>query len=144
MQELRLTLAARGLVYDGASGSFPAPAALPEPPPDLEEATYRLLQCRARIQGLELELQTLRRRAAPYVARLAGAPALRTYPGPVASPDDEQNWLTLFELEARCQLRDKCGATARRRLEARLAGGRREAGLLAEALETPPDAEPPR
>ncbi|TGE15775.1 hypothetical protein [Hymenobacter elongatus] len=144
VQGLRLILAAQGLVYDGAGGSFAAPPVLPEPPPNAQELGYRLRECRVRIQTLELELETLRRRAAPYVARLAAAPALRAYPGPVASPEDEQDWLTFFELEARRQLRTTCGATAQRLLEARLAGLRCEAELLAEYLEAPADSEPPR
>ncbi|WP_019948644.1 hypothetical protein [Hymenobacter aerophilus] len=135
VQQARLTLAAQGLVYDGAGGSFPAPSALPEPPPDLQELEYRLRQCRAKMQHLELQLATLHRRAAPYLARLAIAPALRAYPGPVASPEDEAGWLTVFELEARRQLREHCGATARLLLETSLAGVRREAELLAEIVE---------
>ncbi|RIY10818.1 hypothetical protein D0T11_09150 [Hymenobacter rubripertinctus] len=132
---MRLAMTVQGLVYDGAGGSFPAPPALPEPPPDVQELDYRLRQCRVKMQGLELELATLHRRAAPYLARLAAAPALRAYPGPVANPEDEADWLTIFELGARRQLREKCGATARLLLEARLAGLRCEAELLAEAVE---------
>ncbi|NVO32783.1 hypothetical protein [Hymenobacter lapidiphilus] len=133
-QNARLTLASQGLVYDGTGGSFRAPSALPEPLPDVAELSYRLRQCQAKIQGLELQLTILSRRAAPYVARLAAAPALRAYPGPIANPEDKTNWLTIFELEARRQLRNNCGATARLLLEARLAGMQREAELLTEAL----------
>jgi len=135
VQQARLELAARGLVYDGAGGTFPAPPALPEPPLDREELEYRLLQCQTKIQGLELQLEILDRRAKPCKARLAAAPALRAYPGPVASPEDEQNWLTIFEQEARKQLRTTCSPTTRRLLEVRLAGLRCEAALLAEDLE---------
>ncbi|MBT2557218.1 helix-turn-helix transcriptional regulator [Hymenobacter sp. ISL-91] len=135
VQELRLTLAVQGLVYDGTGGSFPTPPALPEPPPDLAELGYRLRQCQAKIQGLELQLVKLQQRAAPYVARLAATPALRAYPGLVDDAEDEAAWLTIFELEARRQLREHCGATARLLLEARLAGLQREAELLAEIVE---------
>ncbi|SHJ60831.1 hypothetical protein SAMN02745146_3515 [Hymenobacter daecheongensis DSM 21074] len=135
VQQARLELAAKGLVYDGAGGTFPAPPPLPEPSPDAEELGFHLRICQGRILGLELQLETLRRRATPYAARLAAAPALRAYPGPVENPEDEQNWLTLFEREARKQLRTTCGATAKRLLEARLAGLRCEAELLAEGLE---------
>lgn len=135
VQQVRLELAAQGLVYDGAGGTFPAPPPLPAPPPDAQELGFRLRQCWARIQKLELQLQVLRHRAAPYAARLVAAPALRAYPGPVENPEDEQSWLTVFELEARRQLRTTCGATAIRLLEARLAGLRCEADILAEGLE---------
>ncbi|SHL12970.1 helix-turn-helix transcriptional regulator [Hymenobacter psychrotolerans] len=139
VQQLRLELAAQGLVYNGAGGTFPAPLPLPEPEPDAEELGFRLRQCRLKIQGLEVQLETLYRRAAPLRARLVAAPALRAYPGPIVSPEQEQNWLTIFEQEARRQLRTTCGATAIRLLEARLAGLRCEADILAEGL----DVEPP-
>ena len=142
VQQTRLMLAVQGLVYDGAGGSFPAPLALPEPLPDAKELEYRLRQCRAKIQHLELQLTILHRRADPYLARLAAVPALRAYPGPVANPEDEADWLTIFELEARKQLREKCGATARLLLEARLAGLQREAEVLAEALTSSTAPEP--
>ncbi|GAA4384576.1 hypothetical protein [Hymenobacter koreensis] len=138
-QALRLQLAAKGLVYDGAGGSFPAPPALPEPLPNPEELAYRLQQCQTKIQGLKLQLDILHRRAAPCAARLVAAPALRAYPGPVENPQDEADWISLFEQQARRQLRSTCGATARRLLEARLAGLQREAEVLAEGLEK--DAE---
>ncbi|TGE27973.1 hypothetical protein [Hymenobacter metallicola] len=135
VQQLRLELAAQGLVYDGAGGTFPAPPPLPEPEPNLEELRYCLRVCRAKIQGLELELETLRRRADPLKARLVAVPALRAYPGPVENAEDDQDWITLFELQARKQLRTTCGATAKRLLEARLAGLRCEAEMLAGSLE---------
>ncbi|WP_345059239.1 hypothetical protein [Hymenobacter glaciei] len=135
-QTLRLQLAAQGLVYDGAGGSFSAPAAPPEPLPDAGELGYRLRQCRAQAQGIALKLEVLRRRTAPHEARWAAAPALRAYPGPVADPEQEANWLTVFELEAKHQLRK--AATERQLLEARLAGLEREAELLANMLAPPP------
>lgn len=137
VQAARLRLAAQGLVYDDAGGTFPAPPPLPEPLPNTEELRFRLRTCRVRIQGLEVQLEKLRRRADPLKARLVAAPALRAYSGPVENPEDEQNWLTIFELEAKRQLRTSCGATARRLLEARLAGLRCEAEILAAELETP-------
>ena len=142
VQNARLTLAVRGLVYDGAGGDFAAPTG--RPAPDFAEVGFRLRQCQHKIQGLELQLTILHQRAALYVARLAAVPALRAYPGPVANPEDEHDWLTIFELEARRQLREKCGATARLLLVARLAGVQREAELLAQALAAPTDpAEAP-
>ena len=139
-QVLRLQLAAQGLAYDGAGGSFAAPTAPPEPLPDAEELGYRLRQCRVKAQGIDLKLDILRRQTAPYEARWAAAPALRAYPGPVADPEQEANWLTIFELEAKRQLRKV--ATERRLLEARLAGLEREAELLAEILAAPPAPVP--
>ena len=135
VQNLRLALAAQGLVYDGAGGSFAAPVARPEPLPNPDDLRFRLRQCQYTIQGLEQQLETLTNQGTQYAARLAAAPALRAYPGPVASPEDEADWLTIFELEARRQLREHCGATARHLLEARLTGLRCEAGLLAELVE---------
>lgn len=133
-QTLRLQLAAHGLVYDRAGGNFPAPPAPSELGPDAEELGYRLRQCRAKAQGIELKLELLRRQTAPHAARWAVAPALRAYPGPIADPEQEANWLTIFEQEAKRQLR--YAATARRLLEARLAGLEREAELLAEWMLT--------
>lgn len=143
LQELRLKLAAQGLVYDGAGGNFPAPAPLPEPPPDASELGYHLRQCQAKAKMVELKLDMLTRQAAPYLARLTAAPALRAYPGPVSNPEDEANWLTIFELEARRQLRTTCGATTQHRLQARLAGLRAEAALLAEVLANTPTPPTP-
>ncbi|WP_345073341.1 hypothetical protein [Hymenobacter fastidiosus] len=144
VQNARLTLAVRGLVYDGAGGDFAAPTGRPAPAPDRAEPGFRPRQCQHKIQDLEQQLAILHQRAALYVARLAAVPALRAYPGPVVNPEDEHDGLTIFELEAHRQLREKCGATTRLLLEARLAGVQREAGLLAQALAAPTDpAEAP-
>ena len=134
VQEARLSLAAQGLVYGDAGDSFPAPPALLPPPLDTKALAFRLQECRAKAQSVALQLAILRRRAAPYEARLAAAPALRAYPGPISSPEDEGIWLTHFEREALGQLRTTCGATAQWLLEGRLAGLEREAELLAEVL----------
>ncbi|UOQ52520.1 hypothetical protein [Hymenobacter cellulosivorans] len=134
-QQVRLELAAQGLVYDGEGGTFPAPPPLPEPEPNEDKLRYRLRVCQFSIQGLELELEILRRRADPLKARLVAVPALRAYPGPVDNVEDDQDWITLFELQARKQLRTTCGATTKRLLEARLAGLRCEAEMLAAELE---------
>lgn len=140
VQATRLLLAARGLVYDGAGGSFPAPPALPVPPPDADELGFHLRVCRVQAQGVELQLEILRRRAAPCLARMVAAPALRAYPGPVSAPEEEADWLFLFEREALRKLRTRCGATTQRLLEARLAGLQREAEVLAETLALAPPA----
>ena len=138
LQQARLVLAQLGYVYDGHGGRTLAPAPLPPPPAEREPLVRRLDTCQHQAGRLRHELADLRRRAAPYEARLAALPALRAWTGPVRDAKHEENWLALFEREAEQALRFDCGAGPQRLLEARIAGLDYEAELLAKTLATLP------
>ncbi len=138
-QVARLVLAMQGLAYDGAGGSYPAPPPLAPPLPAAEPLQHRLGQCRYQAGNLRYALAQMRRRAAPYEARLAAAPALRAWPG-AAARALEARWLDSFEEEAVEKLRIDCGPGPQKMLEARLAGLEHEAALLDALLATLPPA----
>lgn len=129
-QGIRLDLAALGLVMDVAGATRPAPAPLPPPPIDPALVQQRLRYCLHHAENGRYELESMRRQAAPYLARLAALPALRAWTGPVRNPEREQRWLASFEAEAMQALSWQCGAGPQRMLEARIAGLEQEAQLL--------------
>ena len=130
VQLARLELAALGQVLGEKGTTSPAPPPLPAPLPDPGPLEARLAYCRYHAGQLRRALERMRRRAAPYEARLAALPALRAWTGPVDKPDHEKNWLALFEAEAVAALANECGAGSQRLLAARLAGLEHEAALL--------------
>lgn len=138
LQDLRLDLAAQGLVLSppGAPDPAPQPAPppLPVPAPPRPPLQDRLAYCRYHIGRLRYELGQLQTKAARHEARLKALPALRAYRGPVPNPAREENWLALIEGEAVYALQHDCGAGPQRLLEARIAGLEREAELLETAL----------
>ncbi|GAB2940712.1 hypothetical protein GCM10027048_01370 [Hymenobacter coalescens] len=138
LQEARLALAAMGQLLNPDGTAQPAPPALPPPAPDPEPLQRRLAECRYQARRLERELAGMRQRATRLEHRLAALPALRAYTGTVRNPAREAGWLALFEGEAVDGLRDDCGAGPQRLLAARLAGLQREAELLQELLDAPP------
>lgn len=133
-----------GRVLDPSGTSTPGPPPLPLPAPDLAPLTRRLQDCRYHAGRLRHELETMRRRAAPFAARYAALPSLRAWTGPVDDPEREARWLDGFEQDAAYELRYVCGAGPQRLLEARIAGLEREAAMLAETLgEAPYEVPPP-
>ena len=129
MLDVRLALAAQGLVFDPAGGTLPV-LPLPGPPPDPRPAAHRLATARYQALRLQRELGNMRKRAAQFEARLAALPALRAWTGEVKNPAREAGWLALFEGEAVDGLRDDCGAGPQQLLAARLGGLEREIELL--------------
>ncbi|WP_035567065.1 hypothetical protein [Hymenobacter sp. IS2118] len=137
--ELRLALASAGKMFaPGQPTVEAAPPALPIPAVERLPLARRVAEVRWKALLLGRALETMRKRAAQFEARLAAVPALRAYTGPVKNPAREAGWLALFEGEAVDGLRDDCGAGPQRLLEARLAGLEHEAGLLEELLTTLP------
>ena len=142
IQDARLDMAALGRVFDVSGTSAPGPPPLPPPPPERDPLVQRLDYCQHHARRLRRALEMLRRRAAPYEARLVALPSLRAWAGPVRDPEREANWLALFAGEADVALRYDCGAGPQRLLEARLAGLEREAELLEETLAAHPPKPP--
>ena len=140
MLDVRLALAAQGLVFDPAGGTLPAPPPLPAPPADPLPVAHRLAEARYRALRLGQELANMRKRAAQFEARLAALPTLRAWTGEVKNPAREAGWLALFEGEAVDGLRDDCGAGPQRLLAARLGGLEREIELLEAPEPGPPPA----
>lgn len=135
IQEVRLALAAQGLVPDANAGpAQPAPAPWPPPAPEAAALQQRLSECRYQHGNLAFRLQQLQQRAAPYEARLRAAAALRAWAGPVPDPARESRWLHRFEQEALATLREECGAGSQLLLSARVAGLAHEIALLEAAL----------
>lgn len=144
LQHMRLHFATEGLVLQPPGAANPASVPLPPlpaPPVARQPLERRLTDCRHLVRRLRYELETMRRKAEPYEARLKALPALRAWTGPVANPAREENWLLLMEGEAEQALQYDCGAGPQRLLEARLAGLEREAELLEQLLAELP--EPP-
>ena len=134
-RSLRLDLAALGLGLNPAGG--PPVAAEPPPPPlppVVQPLQSRLRECRYRILRLGQALEVLRRKAAPYEARLAALPTLRAWTGPDPEPAQAAAWLDRFEAEAVAALGYVCGIGPQRLLEARIAGFEREAEVLENLL----------
>lgn len=131
---IRLELAALGLLFVPGQAVVPAPPPLPTPPVEAKPLVRRVAEARWKAVLLRRELEAMQKRAAQFEARLAAIPALRAYTGPVRNPAREAGWLALFEGEAIDGLRDDCGAGPQRLLAARLAGLELELTMLEETL----------
>lgn len=135
IQDIRLMLAAEGLVPGAAAGPpQPAPPPVPPPGPEAAPLQQRLAECRHQLTALGFRLRQLQRQAAPYEARLRAIPALRAWAGPVPDPARETLWLDFIEQEAAATLRTVCGAGPQLLLTTRIAGLTHETALLEEAL----------
>jgi len=135
VQDARLRLAHRGLVYVEGGDPLPAPPPLPAPIPDQGPPETRLKYCQHQIHNLRYTLELMQERARPFEARLKAMPALRAWTGPVSHPVLEENWLAQFEAEATTALLDDCGKGPQKMLQARIAGLEREAEVLQELVD---------
>ena len=118
-------------------------SALPLPAVQRDPLDWRLKLCRHYAGRTRTKLEVLRRAATAYEARFAALPTLCAYPVPVADPEMDAGWLTIFEIEAKRALRDTYGAGPQLLLAARLAGLEREAEVLAAGLAELLPAEAP-
>jgi hypothetical protein len=134
LQGLRLYLAAEGKVLD-LSGVYATVPPLPVPPPEPEPLQRRLTTCQLQLYRLRRDLEAMQKKAVQLERRLVALPALRAWTGEVANPAHEENWLALFEGEARSGLLYDCGAGPQKLLAARIAGLEREVEVLGELVE---------
>ena len=142
LRGLRLDMAALGRAVDASGQLLALPPPLPLPPMPLLPVQRQLRECRYRIGRLQHELEQLRARTAPFEARLAAVPILRSWTGPDPDATQAGGWIDRFEQEALSELQHGCGPGPQLLVRARIAGLEQEATLLEQALAAAPPSLP--